>query len=245
MKKPQSPKSKKHLTSVKSASAINQRPHAVDDELTDSFINEVTEDVKNDELKVFWNRYGLFVILFVVLVVSAAVGFETLKNWRNNKYGVTTEKYIAVVGTPDLDEAKDSLEKIAQNDSGIYSELARIQIVNILFEQNKNEEAAEVLEKAVNDKALDHRIRTLAALKLAAYKLDTAPRGEIETLLQPVVAANDSWTPLAQDLRAISAIQSGDIEDARRIYTELLGSNNLSENFRARIQDTLSAISDM
>ena len=199
MKKNQASKSKAALN--KTAPLQTPQRH-VDDEITDSFINEVTEDVKNDELKVFWNRYGLFVILFVVLAVSATVGFETLKNWRNSKYAAATEKYMVVVQTPDLEEAKNSLEKIAENDNGIYGELARIQVANVLFEQNKGEEAA-------------------------------------------VIAANNSWTPLAQDLLAMSAIQNGDISAARQIYTELLQADNLSENFRTRIQDMLSALSDM
>ena len=217
----------------------------VDDEITDSFINEVTEDVKNDQLKVFWNRYGLFIILFVVLAVSATVGFETLKNWRNSKHAAATENYMVVVQTPDLQEAKTSLEKIAENDNGIYGELARIQIANVLFEQNKADEATSVLEEIIKDSDLDERIRSLATLKLAAYKLDTTPYAEIQAMLAPVITANNSWTPLAQDLLAMSAIQNGDISTARQIYTELLQAGNLSENFRARIQDMLSALSDM
>ena len=241
---------KKNQTS-KSKAALNKTPalrtptRHVDDEITDSFINEVTEDVKNDQLKVFWNRYGLFVILFVVLAVSATVGFETLKNWRNSKYAAATENYMVVVQTPDLQEAKSSLEKIAENDNGIYGELARIQIANVLFEQNKANEAAAVLEEIMKDSDLDERIRSLATLKLAAYKLDTTPYAEIQAMLEPVIAANNSWTPLAQDLLAMSAIQNGDISAARQIYTELLQAGNLSENFRARIQDMLSALSDM
>lgn len=245
MKKPHSPKSQKRSERLKKAPVVSPRPTPVDDEFTDSFINEVTEDVKNDELKVFWNRYGLFVILFVVLAVSAAVGFETLKNWRESKYGVATEKYMAIVDAPNLEEAKNSLEQIAQNDSGIYSELARVQIANILFEQNKGEEAAKVLQEIIDDTSLNKRIRTLATLKLAAYKLDKAPRTEIEALLHPVVAAKDSWQPLALDLLAMSAIENGDIADARQIYTELLETSNLSENFKTRIQDMLSALNDM
>ena len=242
MKKKQASKSKAALSKT---TPLQTPQRHVDDEITDSFINEVTEDVKNDQLKVFWNRYGLFIILFVVLAVSATVGFETLKNWRNSKYAAATENYMVVVQTPDLQEAKNSLEKIAENDNGIYGELARIQIANVLFEQNKPEEAATVLEEILTDSDLDERIRSLATLKLAAYKIDTTSYAEIQALLQPVITADNSWTPLAQDLLAMSAIQNGDIDTARQIYTELLQSANLSENFRTRIQDMLSALSDM
>ena len=31
----------------------------------DALIREVTDDVKNDQLRQLWNQYGLFVIIFV------------------------------------------------------------------------------------------------------------------------------------------------------------------------------------
>lgn len=216
-----------------------------DEAFTDAFIQEVTEDVKNDNLKVLWNRYGLFIILFVVAAVSAAVGFETIKNWHYSKYQTRTQEYMAAVQTPDLQEAKSSLEKIADTNAGIYSELARIQIANILFEQNQNNEAVSTLESIINDSKIDKRIQNLAALKLAAYKVDFASKAEIQNLLQPIVKQNNAWTPLAKDLLAMSAIHNGDIEEARLIYAELLQADNLPENFRIRIQDMMSALNDM
>ena len=54
----------------------------INPEYTDAFINEVNEDVKNDNFKVLWNRYGIFVILFVVLAVMATVSFEKIKSWK-------------------------------------------------------------------------------------------------------------------------------------------------------------------
>lgn len=251
------PKNKKSPVRKTTASKNNTRKEAlntashpmpsrhVDDEITDAFIQEVSEDVKNDNLKVLWNRYGLFIVLFVVLAVCGAVSFETLKKWHDAKYQARTENYMVVVQTPDLQSAKTALEKVANNNQGIYSDLARIQIANVLFEQNKNDEAAKILSEIYADEDLDLRIRNLAALKLAAYQVDFAPEADIQKLLQPIADQNSSWSPLAKDLLAMSAIHNGNIEDARRIYTDLLKTDNLSENFRLRIQDMLSALSDM
>lgn len=226
--------------------AQNNFAKGADDDMTDAFIHEVSEEVKNDNLKIFWDKYGLFVILFVVLAVSAAVSFETIKNWRDKAFQSRTEQYLmSLPNSVNYESSLKALEKIASGDNGIYSELARIQIANILFEQNKISEGEEMLQTIVDNDELNPRVRNLAALKLATYKIDTAPRTEIQTLLEPVANAENSWSPLAKDLLAMAAIKDGDIEGARTIYVSLLESGNISENFRSRIQDMLSALNDM
>lgn len=216
------------------------------DEMTEAFIQEVTEDVKNDNLKAFWNKYGLYVIIFVVLSVSAAVGFETIKSWHNRQLQAKTEAYLsAMVQKADYEVSIKSLEKIASGKFGIYSEMARIQIADILFEQNKTEEALHMLQSITDNDELSPKVRNLAALKLATYKIDTATHEELLNLLTPVAEANNAWSPMAKDMLAMISIEEGNFEEARKIYNELLQNTAISENFRNHIQDMLSALSDM
>ena len=216
------------------------------DAATEAFIQEVTEEVKNDNLKALWKKYGAYIVAFVVVAVSSAVGFETMRGWYHKQLQAKTEAYIsAMVQSGNYDMSIKALEKIAMGNYGIYSQQARINIADILFEQNKVNEALEMLQSIADNKELHNRTRTLATLKLATYKLDTAPSDEIRTLLQPVVEANDSWSPLAEDTLAMLAVREGNFEEARIIYNRLLQSENVSENFRTRIQDMLSALSDM
>ena len=236
----------KKVSDKKEIPANNRRSYQVDDNVTDAFIQEVNEDVKNDNLKKLWDKYGLFIVLFVVIAVTAAVSFETIKSWRNAKYQAQTENYlIALQPSENYENTLKALEKIAASNNGIYSELARIQIATVLFEQGKNSEAEIMLKSIADNDELNSRIRNLAALKLATYKIDTATRAEMQELLQPVIDADDSWSPLATDLLAMAAIRDGDTETARTLYTSLLENGNISDNFKSRIQDMLSTLNGL
>lgn len=244
----------KKQTTVQKPSSLNRTsigskktPAAyLDNDMADAFIQEVTDDVKNDNLKLFWNKYGLFIVLFVVIAVSAAVSFETIKSWRDNQYQNQTESYLKAFETgSNYETSLQALEKIAAGNNGIYSSLARIQIANILFEQNKIGEASDMLQAIVDNEELNPRVRHLAALKLATYKLDTASRAEIQELLQPIADAENSWSPLAKDMLAMAAVRSGEIEEAKEIYNSLLENGNISDTFKNRIQDMLAALNDM
>ena len=218
---------------------------SVDDAAVDAFIMEVDEEVKNDSMKEFFKKYGLFIILFVVLVLSATVSFETIKNWRENHFRAKTDTYLAANSTATSEEMLSALEKIAAGNNGIYSELARIQITDVLFEQGKNDDAIKMLEVLASNDELNPRIKNLAAVKLAARKVDTAEFSEIETLLTPVITSDDSWTPIAKEYLALSAIKDGNIEKARELYQQILQDSRISDDFRTRIQDMVTTLSDM
>lgn len=219
----------------------------VNPDLTDAFIQEVDEDVKNDNLKVLWNRYGLLIIAFVVLAVSAAISFDQIKNWKIAQNQRHTEEYMAAaqLQAENPDNTIAALQQVSQKNQGIFSDFARLQIANVLLNQDKIDEATAALESIVNDKQVNSEVQHIALVKLATYKLDTMDRASFEKLVQPLITENTSWAPIAQDLLAMSAIKNGDITTARTIYENILKIEDLPENFKVKVQDMLSSISDM
>ena len=135
-----------------------------------------------------------------------------------------------------------SLQKINQTDHGIYGDFARLQIANVLFEQQKNDEALAMLESLTKDNQVNSEVKQIALIKYATYKVDSMSKQELTDLLQPILAANNSWTPLANDLLAMSAIREGDLQTAREIYSNLLKIKDLPESFKSKIQEMLSSL---
>lgn len=215
----------------------------VNPDYTDAFINEVSEEVKNDNFKELWNRYGLLIIAIVAVAVCGAVSFERIKSWRLQHNQMTTETYMDAAHKQDNPEAMiAALQKINQSDHGIYGDFARLQIANVLFEQQKDEEAMAMLEALTKDPQVNTEVRQIALVKYATYKVDVMSKQELTNLLQPVLDANNSWTPLANDLLAMAAIREGDLQTAREIYTKLLTVKDLPDSFKSKIQEMMSSL---
>ena len=233
------------LASVKTR-RISKDTSQVNPEYTDAFINEVNEDVKNDNFKVLWNRYGIFVILFVVLAVSATVSFERIKSWKVAQNQANTENYMVATQLRDNPtQTLEALQKIAGDNQGIFSDFAKLQIANVLFSQDKTEEALATLQNLLDDNTVNNEVKHIALVKLATYRVDTMPRAEFEAMLKPLITENTSWSPLAQDLLAMAAIRDGDVDTAQTIYENILKIKDLPENFRTKVQDMLNSLSDM
>lgn len=231
-------------TTNKDAAAVVSTPKTdVNPDFTDAFINEVNEEVKNDSFKELWNKYGLFIIAVVVIAVSGAVSFEKLKNWRLQSNRQNTEMYMdAARQQNDAEAMIAALQKINQNDRGIYGDFARLQIANVLIEQNKADEGLAMLSKLADDAQVNGEVRQIALVKYATYKVDTLSQKELADILKPVLEANNSWTPIANDLLAMAAIREGDLQTAREIYSNLLKIKELPESFKSKVQEMLSSL---
>lgn len=213
----------------------------------DALLREIADDVKNDELKSLWNKYGLLIILVVALALTAAVSFETFKNWVNRRNQEISNAYAVAISLQNqgrLDESLNILQNITERTSGIYQDIAKLQIANIYFEQNKPQEAATLLEELSED-AGNRQMQEIAALKLASYKLDSkAPAAEIKALLDPLADNDEANYNVARELLAMLAIRDGNIDEAKQQYEKIIGSPNISEGLKTRAQDMLSLLNE-
>lgn len=218
----------------------------VNPDFTDAFIREVDEDVKNDNFKELWKKYGAYIVAFVVIAVTAAVCFDRIKLWKIQQNQLKTENYMAAAQLKENpEETLAALQKISTDEDNIFADFAKLQIANVLLTQEKNDEALATLQALADDKNADRAVRDVALIKLASYKVDMISKAELEQLLQPVLTENTSWAPLANDLLAMAAIKEGDIETAKEIYGKILKTKDLPEEFKNKIQDMLTSISDM
>ena len=211
----------------------------------EAFIREVTEEVKNDNLKQMWEKYGLYIILLVVLAITGAVSFEGFKSWRRTQSETWSDTYAYALNLENqgkYDESLKVLEQMEKTGGNIYSDIARLQTANILLEQGKNDEAVKILEEISADKSINKKLRDVSIIKLASYKLDNAPREEIDALLQPLIKENGSWTNIAKEMTAMAAIRDGKIDEAQAIYSEILNTPNLPDGLKMRVQDMLSVL---
>ncbi len=212
----------------------------------DALIKEVSDEVKNDKLKSLWDQYGLYIIIFVALALTAAVSFETFRNWINKRNQEISNAFAVAVSLQNqnrIDESLKILENLAEH-SGVYGDIAKLQIANIYFEQGRATEAAEILQVLADGNGDNPQMQEIAALKLAAYKIDTnADAAEIKELLQPLTKTDDGeGYNVATELLAMLAIRDGDLPEAKAAYERIIASGKSSETLKARAQDMVNII---
>lgn len=128
----------------------------IDADEQEAFIREVTEEVKNDNLKQMWEKYGIYIILLVVLAIVGAVSFEGFKSWRQAKSETWSDTYAYALNLENqgkYDESLKVLEQMEKTGGNIYSDIARLQTSNILFEQAKTKKPSKFWKRLPQTKA--------------------------------------------------------------------------------------------
>ena len=210
----------------------------------DAFIREVDEDLKNESMKKLWDKYGLFITICVVVALSLAVSYESIKAWYIKRAENWSDTYAVALNLQNqgkYDESMDALNVIIDGKFGAFVDLAKMQQVNVLLDQGKEEEALIVLVTIANDKDFNKQLRDLAIIKLASHRLDTATSEEIKTILEPI-ASDNAWYGTAQEMLAIVAVRDGNIEEAKDICQSLLDNTSVSDELKNRVRDILSVL---
>jgi hypothetical protein len=187
---------------------------------------EVDEEVRREQLKKLWERYGNLLIVLCVLIVVGVGAWRGYQYWQAKKAGQSGAAFeqaltLAEAGKPK--EAAAAFAKIAADGTAGYRVLARLRAAAELTSTDRPG-AIKAYEAIAADTSLGRTIDDLAKVRAGMLMVDTAPYSEMRRQLEPLTAADRTFRSTARELLALSAWKSGDMNAARK-WTDMLMSD--------------------
>jgi hypothetical protein len=190
--------------------------------VTDIF-HEVDEEVRREQLKKLWERYGNYLIagcIVIVLGVGAWRGYQWWQAKQAAQSGAAFEQAVTLAETGKHQEAADAFAKVASDGTSGYRVLARLRQAAELAPTDRNAAVA-AYDAIATDNRTGQIVQDLAAVRAAFLLVDSAPYSEILQRLEPVTAADRAFRHSAREILALSAWKAGDMAAARR-WTEMI-----------------------
>jgi hypothetical protein len=184
---------------------------------------EVDEEVRREQLKKLWQRYGNFVIAGCVLIVVAVGAWRGYEWWQARKAaesGAAFEGAVTLAEAGKHQEAEAAFAKLAADGSGGYRALARLREAAELTPTDK-QAAIKAYDEIAADKSAGQVIQDLAAVRAGFLLVDTAPYSEMRQRLEPLTAPDRTFRHSARELLALSAWKAGDAA-ATRQWTDMI-----------------------
>lgn len=205
----------------------------------DSFIDEVTEELRRDRMMGYLRRYGWIAVLLVVLIVGGAAWNE----WRKATARASAEAFgDAVLAALQNDGAADRVRALAEIETtGAQQGLLQLLSAGELLETDRNAALA-ALDGAANDTALPDAYRQLAALKRVIAGGAALPMDEREMIVAGLSQPGQALRPLALEQSALLQLEQGNRETAIEILTDLLSQSDVSEQLRRRVSQLIVAL---
>ncbi|MBB5516501.1 hypothetical protein FHS89_002532 [Rubricella aquisinus] len=206
----------------------------------DSFLDEVAEEVRKDQLYALARRYGWIVGVVILLAVGGAAVNEYLKAQTKAEAQARGGAIEAALQLDTPEARADALAPLTQQE-------ADAAIVALFLQVDATAEAGNVVEaEALLEPALTHSdpvLADLARLKLLGLMAERdAPATERLPIAEALIANQSAFTLLALEQRAIARVEQGDRDGAIADLSQIDASSEATETLRERAQMLLQAL---
>lgn len=181
----------------------------------DSFIQEVSEEVRRDRMFGLWKRYGPFVLAAVVAAVAAAGVDAWLTHQRERAAREAGATLLQAAQATEATTRAEALLAAAEGLEAGPAMIARLRAAAELAAAGDAAAAVQAYRKVAEDPATEPAFAGFAAYRAAVLDADRAgPQTTIE-VLRPLAAEGQPFRPLALEAMAALKIETGDAAGAR------------------------------
>lgn len=203
----------------------------------DSFIREVDEELRSDQMKSFWNNYKWLIIATAVAIVVGTASYNYWKSYTAQVAGESGDRFLEAVELSSEgkhDEAIQVLEALGQTGSGEYPALAKIRLAAEYGNQGEPEKAIEAFDAIVADNGFDETLRRVARLRAGLILVDHGSYEEVQERLQPLSNTGRPFRHSAREGLGLSAWKHNKYEDAFRWFNAIAEDNEAPNGIRSR-----------
>ncbi|MDX2157290.1 MAG: tetratricopeptide repeat protein [Hyphomicrobiaceae bacterium] len=214
---------------------------------TDSFLREVDEDVRRDQLMQIWERYRVLIVGGIVALFVAVGGFQWWKASRiasAERTGAAFEEATRLASEGKNDEALKTFTDMSKSAPGGYQALARLRIAAAQSAAGRTPEALAAYEALASDGSSDELLRDFASLQAAMLRLDQADWTEMKNRLTPLVDDSRPWHALAREVLGMAAYKAGQLDEATKLFEQILGDRATPNGLSKRAQEMLGILTD-
>ncbi len=207
---------------------------------TDSFIEEVTEEVRREKLYKMVRRYGWIAVLLVVLLVGGATWNELRKASERDEAQAFGDAILSALSNEERSERASALADLSAPTSEGDAMLTLLTAAE-LGAENPADAASRLLTLA--DRAdvpeVYRQVATLKAVMIPDAGIDPADR---TTRLQELAASGGPIRLLAEEQLAMIDIETGDTEAAISRLQALYSDAEASQGLRERVNQVIVAL---
>jgi hypothetical protein len=217
--------------------AARERPSVSD------IFDEIDEEVRREQFKKLWERYGNLIIFLAVLFVLGVAAWRGYDYWRNKQAEQFGSQFTAAAELAEKDkhaEAEKAFAEIAHKGTSGYRVLARLREAAEI-ETRDPKAAVAAYDDIAKDSAAGQPLQDYAALRAGMLQVDKAPLAEVDQRLSPLASGAGPFRHSAREMLAVAAWKAGDLVAMRKWVKMVHDDPDTPPSLRQRV-DILTAL---
>jgi len=205
--------------------------------MNETFLREVDENLRRDQLEGFFKRYGAWLIIAVILFLAASGGFIWWKQHEVQRSGAEVEKLAAIykdVGSGKMDQASQQLDELSKSGSKAVRASALFARAAVALQQNDSKLAVSTYKSIADDSGLPNAYRDAALIRQTALEFDQLQPADVIARLQPLAKPGEPWFGSAGEMTALAMIKQGRKQEAGQMLVAIAKDQGVPDALRGR-----------
>jgi hypothetical protein len=206
---------------------------------------EVDEDLRREQIKRLWDRYGTYVIALAVLIVVATAGYRFWIYWEDRQAAASGDRFVAALklaGGGKHDEAVAALAEIAKDSSGGYPILAGFRVAGEKAAAGDDKGAVTEYDAIAQRSDTPALIRDMARLRAALLLVESANVNDLVSRVGDLAGESSPWRHTAREILGLTAWRLSDMTTARKYFQQIVDDKESPPDGRSRATFMISLI---
>ena len=191
--------------------------------MSEDFIREVDEDLKEEKRIVFWKKilpYVMSISLGIILFTSGFVFWKNYTEKLSQQLGDDFSAAVQLASEEDIDAAIIALNRIVDEGSDGYVTLAKMKKASLLIENGDVGEGLKIYSD-LEKNAVDQSFRDIATI---LYVLNSMDIDDPVTLLMKIenLEASKIWKSSALEMKGFLFLKMKQKDKAKEIFSSIL-----------------------
>jgi len=208
---------------------------------TDSFIDEVTEEVRRDQLYQSLRKYGWIAVVVVLLIVGTSAYFEWQRVSNTNEARQTGDAILSALENDQADARVAALVAIDSVSADVQALVSLIAAHEAKL-SDVTATALAMLEKVAGNPDAPIEYRQLAELKSLLVGANVLSAEDRIAAFEGMSAPGQPYRMIALEQLALIAVEQGRVEDAVTMLEDIRIDAEASSGLRTRAVQLIVAL---
>ena len=200
--------------------------------------DEVSEELKQDQLIQFWKKYSKLIITFILLIIVSVFSYQAYITWNKKEMEAISEQFFQALEKledKNYSESQNLFLNNSQNYKSGYSILSLFGLAESNYQNGKIDEMILNYKTIYDDESIDIYYRDLSRI-LSVLKDDLSSFDQQKLLLEPILKSPSILQVLAAELEVLLFIKFDKIKEAQKALNVLLKRSDLSFEQKNRLE---------
>ena len=213
--------------------------------MSEEFIKEVDEDIKEEKRIKLWKKLIPYVISFSLTIILFTSGFVFWKNYTRNMNQTLGDDFTAAVdlaNEDDTDAALLALDRIVDKGSDGYATIAKMKKASLLIDKGLSDEGLSIYLDLERN-AVDQSFRDIATI---LYVLNSMDKIAPETLIKKIEPLENSkvWQSSALELKAFIFLKNNNKKLAKETFQSILNLKTSPSSLSTRARNMVEYLKE-